>query len=256
MTTHSTHVHHLSKEAGRIYVWQVPVRLTHWVNFFTIIVLSLTGYYIANPYVQVSAREAYGPYFMGHVRFVHFMAAYIFVASLLLRTYWAFWGGNQWASWRALVPFFTPEGRGIAKEAFQYYMFIQREPPTVLGHNALAGFTYGIIVLYYFIQVFTGFALLGMADPGGLWWNLTSWVFPLISSQYIRLLHHIVMWLLCAFAIHHVYSAFLVDAEEANGLMSSIFSGWKFRVDPHKIEEHKERSAKAKATKTEPLKEK
>ncbi len=46
----------------------------------------------------------------------------------------------------------------------------------------------------------------------------------------MRLTHHMVMWLLIAFALQHIYSAFLVDVEEANGLMSSIFSGWKFIV--------------------------
>jgi Ni/Fe-hydrogenase 1 B-type cytochrome subunit len=49
-----------------------------------------------------------------------------------------------------------------------------------------------------------------------------------------------IMWLLIAFALHHVYSAFLVDAEEANGLMSSIFSGWKFIVPEPKEREEKE----------------
>jgi Ni/Fe-hydrogenase 1 B-type cytochrome subunit len=27
------------------YVWEVPVRATHWVNFFAIIILSVTGIY-------------------------------------------------------------------------------------------------------------------------------------------------------------------------------------------------------------------
>jgi len=216
------------RRTGPVYVWEIPVRLTHWVNFICIIVLSFTGYYIYNPYVQVSAREAYGQYFMGHMRDAHMVFGFIFIASLLLRTYWAFFAGNQWASWRALVPFFTPEGRGTMKEALLYYTFQRREPPTVMGHNALAGFTYGIIVLLYFVQVFTGIALFGMGDPGSFWWNATSWIFPLIDVQHIRMLHNLIMWLLIAFAIHHVYSAFLVDAEEANGLMTSIFSGWKF----------------------------
>lgn len=214
---------------GRVYVWEVPVRLTHWINVAAIIVLSFTGYYIGNPYIEISPREIYGPYFMGLMRFIHFAAAYIFVGSLVLRTYWAF-AGNRWASWRALVPFFTAEGRGKMRHALQYYLFLRREPPTVLGHNALSGFTYAWIVFLYFIQVITGFALYAQASPGGFWWKLTNWIFLFMSNQHLRLTHHLVMWLLIAFVLHHVYSAFLVDAEEANGLMSSIFSGWKFIV--------------------------
>ena len=213
---------------GRVYVWEIPVRLTHWVNVAAIVILSFTGYYIGNPYIEISPREVYGPYFMGLMRYIHFVTAYVFVVSITVRTYWAFIGGNRWASWRALIPFFTAEGRGKMVHALKYYSFLRREPPTVLGHNALAGFTYAWIVFLYFVQIITGFALYGQANPGGLWSKLTSWIFLFVSNQQLRLTHHLVMWLLIAFALHHVYSAFLVDAEEANGLMSSIFSGWKF----------------------------
>ncbi|MFQ5577720.1 MAG: cytochrome b/b6 domain-containing protein, partial [Anaerolineae bacterium] len=79
---------------GRVYVWEVPVRLTHWLNVLAIVVLSFTGYYIGNPYIQVSTREVYGGYFMGLMRFIHFAAAFVFVGSLALRTYWGFIGGN------------------------------------------------------------------------------------------------------------------------------------------------------------------
>ncbi len=230
MTTVATPKEFTEEVTGRVYVWEVPVRLTHWVNVLAIVVLSFTGYYIGNPYITASVREWYGPYFMGIMRFTHFVAAYVFVISIAARTYWGFVGGNRWASWRALIPFFTAEGRGKMMHAFQYYLFIRRDPPTVLGHNALAGFTYAWIVFLYFVQIVTGFALYGQANPGGFWHKLTNWMFLLLSNQQMRLTHHMVMWLLIAFALHHVYSAFLVDAEEANGLMSSIFSGWKFIV--------------------------
>jgi len=220
----------IAGQTGRIYVWEIPVRLTHWINVLSIVVLSFTGYYIGNPYVSASPREWFGAYFMGTIRFVHFATAYIFIGSIALRTYWGFIGGNQWASWRALIPFVTPEGRGKLKHALQYYTFLRRDPPVILGHNALAGFTYAVIVLLYFLQIFTGGALYGTVEPGSFWWTLTHWVFNIVSLQYIRLIHHLIMWFLIAFALQHVYSAFLVDAEEANGLLSSIFSGWKFII--------------------------
>ncbi len=210
----------------RVYVWEVPVRLTHWVNVLSIVVLSVTGFYIGNPVIVVGG-EAYNHFFMGTVRYIHFLFAFIFVASLLLRTYWAF-AGNRWASWRGLFPFLTAEGRRQMKEVFLYYTFLRRRPPIAVGHNALAGFTYLFIVLLYFLQVLTGFALYGQANVGGVWWSLTSWLFRWFTPQGIRLLHHMIMWLLLGFAVHHVYSAFLMDAEEGNGTISSIFSGFKF----------------------------
>ena len=54
----------------RVYVWELPVRLTHWVIFFSIIILSATGYYIGNPFISVpgAARDHF---VMGTVRAVH-----------------------------------------------------------------------------------------------------------------------------------------------------------------------------------------
>jgi hypothetical protein len=45
--------------------------------------------------------------------------------------------------------------------------------------------------------------------------------------QGVRTLHNLLTFLFLAFAIHHVYSAILVDIEERNGVLSSMFSGYK-----------------------------
>ncbi|NTW97073.1 MAG: Ni/Fe-hydrogenase, b-type cytochrome subunit [Oscillochloris sp.] len=211
----------------RIYVWQIPVRLTHWANVLSIVVLSFTGYFIGNPWLFVAERETYATFFMGTVRFVHFAAAFIFLASLLLRTYWAV-AGNAWSSWRGLFPFLTKRGRQGMLHAFQYYFFLRRDPPETIGHNALAGGTYAIIVVLYAMITFTGLALFGDLHPASIWARLTGWIFMIVTSQHLRLVHHVIMYMLILFAIYHIYVAWLIDMEEGNGLMSSIFSGFKF----------------------------
>lgn len=211
----------------RVYVWEIPVRLTHWLNVASIIALCFTGYYISNPYLRISPQETYGVYFMGWVRFLHFAVAFVFIGSVLLRTYWAFMG-NEWASWRGLFPFLSKNGRKNMVHAAQYYFFLRRDPPETYGHNALAGTTYMIIVTLYFIVIFTGVALFGQLHPESFWFTLTYWSFALVTMQTMRLVHHAVMWLLIAFVLYHIYVAWLIDMEEGNGLMSSIFSGFKF----------------------------
>ena len=158
---------------------------------------------------------------------IHRIAAYGFIASLALRAYWSF-AGNEFASWRVLFPYLTVEGRRGMRGTFLYYTFIRREPPREVGHNALAGVTYSLVVLVMFIEVLTGLALLSMIK-GGLWSTAFGWVFLLLSPPITRLIHHMGMWLLLGFAVHHVYSAVLMDVEERNGLLASIFSGYKFK---------------------------
>lgn len=211
----------------RVYVWEIPVRLVHWVNALSVLLLSLTGYFIGNPWLFIARREAYAGFFMGTVRFAHFVVAFVFIASILLRTYWAF-AGNPYASWRGLFPFLTREGRRSMAHAAQYYFFLRRDPPETAGHNALAGMTYAIIVTLYGLIVFSGLALFGDLHPESVWRGATGWVFAFLTPQQIRLTHHMVMWGLLLFALYHVYVAWLIDMEEGNGLMSSMFSGFKF----------------------------
>jgi len=203
----------------RVYVWEVPVRLTHWVNVLAILVLSATGFYIGNPVLGGSV------YLMAWVRGVHRITAYVFIASVALRLYWAF-AGNQWASWRALVPYVWREDRRGLLQTFLYYTFLRRQPPGGVGHNPLAGLAYSAVVGLMIFEVVTGFALQSI---GGAGWRAVVFgpVVSRLGAQSVRLVHHMIMWMLLGFMVHHIYSSILMGAEEKNGLLTSIFSGYK-----------------------------
>jgi Ni/Fe-hydrogenase 1 B-type cytochrome subunit len=205
------------------YVWEVPVRVTHWVNVLSIIILSMTGIFIGT--AKTLALDP-SQFIMGWIRFVHFVSAYTFSVSFLARIYWMF-KGNRYASWREFFPVLTDEGHRNMMETFKYYIFISKKAPHVVGHNALAGSAYAGVFLLYIVMICTGFALYGERAPLSLTHKATGWLFALFSNQGLRQTHHMVMWFLIGFAIHHIYSAWLMDIKERGGVMSSIFSGYK-----------------------------
>jgi Ni/Fe-hydrogenase 1 B-type cytochrome subunit len=210
-----------SSERIRIYVWQIPVRVSHWLTFGAIVVLTITGAYIADPFFFTFNVDT-----MRIVRFVHMIAAFAFVASGILRAYWLF-AGNEFSRWTAFVPTNRRHLRELAAQT-RFYLFFRRDLPGVLGHNALAGGTYAVVFILFLIQAVTGFGLLAIHGTQP-WATLFGWVpAVMFGEQGMRLIHHLLMWVIIAFAIHHVYSALLVDHLERNGLMSSIFSGSKF----------------------------
>ena len=204
----------------RVYVWQQPVRITHWVMVACILVLALTGLYIADPFLIPPGYPL-----MTNVRLVHIWSAFVLLCSGLVRTWWLL-AGNRFARWSA----FIPTSRAQAAELFRqagYYAFIRRQIPKVLGHNQLAASAYLVLFVLLLVEVITGFALDGLlgAEPGA---TLFGWVRELLDPQAIRLVHHLAMWAILAIALFHVYSCVLVDNTEHNGLLSSIFSGYKF----------------------------
>jgi Ni/Fe-hydrogenase 1 B-type cytochrome subunit len=208
-------------ERVRVYVWEVPVRVTHWVTFSAILVLTVTGAYIADPFFFAFNVDT-----MRIVRSTHLLAAWVFLASGLVRTYWLF-AGNQFARWRAFIPTNRKHLSEVRTQT-AFYSFLSKDLPGVLGHNALAGGTYLVVFFLFLIQTVTGF---GMAALHGTqpFATLFGWVPSIMfGEQGMRLVHHLLMWAIIAFAVHHVYSAILVDHWERNGLMSSIFAGSKF----------------------------
>ncbi len=216
------------EERVRLYVWQIPVRATHWVTATCIVILSLTGGYIADPFLIPPGGDV-----MSTIRMIHIVTALVFLLSGLLRTYWLL-AGNRFARWSA----FIPTSRYQATELFRqagFYGFVRREIPKVLGHNQLAASAYLVLFALLLVETVTGFALDGLmgAEPGATGFG---WLRELMGPQTLRLIHHLSMWAILAIALFHVYSCVLVDHIEKNGLMSSIFSGFKFPTREEVVE--------------------
>lgn len=210
-------------ERKRVYVWEFPVRLTHWLFVLSIIAFTVTGIYIGNPYFHAYSSKQY---IMGWMRFIHFVAAYVFLMSFIIRMYWAVMG-NRYASFSVWFPFTARKWRNFV-DALKFYLLLSRKPPYSAGHTALAGFTYLIVFLLFLFEIFSGFALYSVTHSGMIWTMLGGWMLGFMHLPIIRLYHHLVMYLLIAFAILHIYVSIYADAKEKNGLLLSIFSGYKF----------------------------
>ncbi|HKK01951.1 MAG TPA: Ni/Fe-hydrogenase, b-type cytochrome subunit, partial [Desulfuromonadales bacterium] len=207
------------------YIWEWPVRITHWVNALCIVVLSITGYYIGHPFISAPQTA---DFVMGWVRFVHFVFAFVFTISIVSRLIWASIG-NQHCTWKVFFPWLYRDGRSNMWKMFKFYTFTSKKiPREIWGHNSLAAAAYSGVMILFLLQIFTGFALYGQYEPGGFWDQLLGPLLPVLGNQWLRLTHHMIMWLLIGFFIHHVYSAWLMDVKERNGTMGSIFGGYKF----------------------------
>jgi Ni/Fe-hydrogenase 1 B-type cytochrome subunit len=213
-------------EIVRVYVWQVPVRVTHWVIALSIFVLAFTGYFISNP--PLTAPGPARDYFMmGRLRLVHSYTAILFSAAVLARGLWSL-VGNRYSSWRIFLPVEAKRFKALLG-TLGYYLFLLRKPPGFVGHNPLAGLVYFFVWLLYCTMILTGLAMLSATAPIDSYLRWFAFLQPLLGGlATIRYLHHVVMWLLLGFFAHHVFSSILMSNIEQNGTMESIFSGFKF----------------------------
>jgi Ni/Fe-hydrogenase 1 B-type cytochrome subunit len=208
-----------------IYVWELPVRVVHWVIVLALVVLSVTGYYIHHPFVSGAGGPGHAGFTMGTIRFVHEITGFVFTAAVLVRVYWAF-AGNRFASWRSLLPI-TPAQRRDLRGTVSFYALRRRHPPPTNGHNPLAGLSYLGLYLGFLLSILSGLGLFAWVSRIPAWQTLFGWTYSVLAVQQLRLLHFLLMFAFGAFAVHHIYSAGLTDIVERNGELSSIVTGYR-----------------------------
>jgi len=77
-------------------------------------------------------------------------------------------------------------------------------------------------------MIATGLALYTAYAPANSVFQYFRFLIPIFYGlQMARFIHHIGMWMLLVFMIHHVYSAILFSLKERSGIIDSMFSGYK-----------------------------
>jgi len=208
----------------KFYVWELPIRIFHWVNAITGTILFLTGLYFAMPFLGASSEHADG-FLMGWMRYVHFYAAFIFTLNLVYRLYWSI-KGNRYAKSNPFTKRFWKDVWKFTK----YYMFIGKIEEEHVGHNALAQLTYWIFVGFgSVLMLMTGYYLLFEIQIQSSLGSLFAWVPEFFggTSRDVRSWHSIVAWLLVIFSLLHLYMASRDSFLSKNETLTSIFTGYK-----------------------------
>jgi Ni/Fe-hydrogenase 1 B-type cytochrome subunit len=218
-------------EIRRVYVWEWPVRLYHWVNALCVVVLAATGYLIGAPLALHSTQEASFSYWFGTTRFIHFVAAFVFFFNFLVRIYWGF-VGNTWARWGEFLPFRKHQRREMVEVLKVDVLQAKASDILSIGHNPLAGLSYFVLFLAFLFQSITGFGLYAAMSDAKLP-HLFAWIVPMMGGDFaVRQWHHMTMWLFIVFSMIHVYLVFYHDYVEGKGVISSMAGGWKFIERP------------------------
>lgn len=213
----------MKNEREKVYVWEFPVRFTHWINALCLLALSVTGFYIGSPFIYAQSSTEY---IMGWMRFIHFVSAYTFLLSIIIRLYWSR-AGNKYACICSWIPF-SGKKMGELIDDLKVYLLISKRSKSHVGHSALGGLTYLFLLGVFVFEIISGFALYSVNHTGAVWTVLGGWLTGIMYLQTIRLWHHLFMYVIIAFTLVHVYISQFSDSLEGSGLIASIFSGYKF----------------------------
>ncbi|MCR9087667.1 MAG: Ni/Fe-hydrogenase, b-type cytochrome subunit [Rhodobacteraceae bacterium] len=218
---------HVSRQTS-VYVYEVPVRLWHWINAAAIVVLCVTGYLIGSPPPTMIIAEATHQFTFGYIRFAHFAAGNILAVAFLGRMYWAIFG-NHHARQMFYLPILNVEWWREVLFEIRWYLFLEKRPKKYVGHNPLAQLAmFCFVTLGVGFMIITGFALYGEGLGAGSWADrMFGWVFLVVggNSHVVHTLHHLGMWWIVIFMIIHIYVAIREDIMSRQSIVSTMISG-------------------------------
>lgn len=228
----------LNKKPYRVFsLW---LRIFHWTMVLCVTALFWTGLYIGNPGFQatpgsVEPTIAVGGWFsMEMIRKIHFIAAFILIASFVFRIY----GGIRYQGDR-LFPRFHKKSYWVGIwDTMKHYMMLPQQREHRFLRNSLARTSYVGVYVMMFLEISTGLAMYAQVYPDTWVAQIFNPVNLLFTEYQVHMIHHYIAWGFLLFTIIHVYLAFREDVMEESGEVSSMVSGMKFYpTDPEDIED-------------------
>ena len=202
------------------HCWSILLRLFHWMFALSIVFLVTTGFYINDPWTN-TLIEGSASFPMANMRYIHYLAAYVFASAVAIRLFLYIFGNAQ-----ERIMDILPIGRNL-KNLFMtlmQYSYISDKHDERLGHNILAGLAYLFTFIAAMVMMFSGFYMLFPKAP---FWEVGAGGFrqPAICPVSPPSPHVVVHDL----RRHPYLSLYMERLKQPEGLISSIFTGAKFK---------------------------
>ena len=145
---------------------------------------------------------------MGWMKVIHGYTAYVFITAVMMRMIWMF-TGNKYAHWDKFIPVHrVPAARLLADDQ----VLPVRAATSRRASSATTRWrrsTYTLVFGLYFAghRHRPDDARRQRRRRLAVHWFGSLGAARSAASQMARWIHHVVMWLLLGFAVHHVYSA-------------------------------------------------
>ncbi len=200
----------------------------HWILFFSVVILTITGLYIGHPKFLFGQGEAWQAFAMADIRYYHFIAAWGLIVGALGRLYLAFT-----ISCNKDIKQFFPTPRNVvgAVKLAYFYITLRGKHEHYRFVNPLGGIGIFTMSLLFLVQIFTGAAMyLEGANPDTWWW--AYWIRNLMEgmlggNQGVRLVHHVAMYCLAVVVMIHVYMQIWKASMFTESDITSVVSGYK-----------------------------
>ena len=211
------------EEFTSLYRWQ------HWLRALSIVILTITGFYIASPFVSPIPNSEPTNFMYGLFRSWHEIFGFVMIAVVLFKSYLFVFSKKYKNEIGSIQDFINPI---VWAKQIGYYLLVSEHPHLKGTYNPLQFVAYIGFYILMAILIITGLILYVHVYHDGLGAMLydimRTFEVMLGGLAWVRELHHIAMWGVILFVSIHVYMAIYNAVFGKDGSMDAIFSGLKW----------------------------
>ena len=206
-------------------------RWHHWIRFFAIIFLIISGFYIAYPFLSPAVDPNPTGFLYAKGRTFHEIAGFIMISMYIGKLYYFFFVRSNRDEIRSFKDMFS-----VKKWMKQvgYYLLISKHPVLSGAYNVLQLAAYFMLYIMLTLLIVTGLILYMHCYHD----SFLSFMYGPLSSlevmfgglALVREVHHILTWGIIIFIIAHVYMAVFNAVYGKEGTIDAIVSGYKWEI--------------------------
>ncbi|MEA3418754.1 MAG: Ni/Fe-hydrogenase, b-type cytochrome subunit [Campylobacterota bacterium] len=219
------------------FVYSSANRILHWIRALVITGLTITGFYIAKPFL--SPEGSSDKLLFAEWAFWHYLFGFILISAGLLRIYLFFFGRDSNGELRSLKDVFSLRSWGTQLKS---YFFVGELKKKGL-YGPLQFITYFAISVLVVVASITGLILyvhVYHQGIGGFLYEpmraIEAWMGGLAT---VRLVHHITMWGYLIFIPIHVYLVIWSAIRFKHGALDVMFTGYDYHLKKEEFKEEK-----------------
>ncbi len=217
------------------FVYSSANRILHWIRAVVITGLTITGFYIAKPFLSPAGSS--DKLLFAEWAFWHYLFGFILIAGGLLRIYLFFFGKDSNGELRSLKDVFSL--RSWMTQLKSYFFVGELQKKGLYG--PLQFITYFVITVLVIVASITGLVLyvhVYHQGIGGFLYEpmrvVEAWMGGLAN---VRLIHHITMWGFLIFIPIHVYLVIWSAIRFKHGALDVMFTGYDYHLKKEKLKE-------------------
>lgn len=212
------------------------LRSTHWIRFFLMIGLIVTGFYLAYVFIQPELSDEPTLFLQAEMRMWHIIFGFILISITIIKMYFFFFGKSS-VDKKELISLKDVFSLRVWIDQIKFYLFLGEHPKIRGVYNPLQFVTYLFIYVCMWLFIITGLILyihVYHEGLGGALYNILRPIETLFGNlANVRSVHHILMWVILIFVPIHVYMVIFNSIKSHDGSADSIISGIKFKKNDH-----------------------